>query len=114
MSWPRTLSEVTTAMCDVVLVRAMKNALPPTSAAMKHGMRTVARMKPRVRTRSMYSRLAMSQMLCMDLASGFGELGCSLHRGDEDLFERGLDDLEASDVGAASDSIGEQRLCVFG
>src|SRR5581483_3260822 len=101
-------------MCELVLVRVMKNALPPTSAAMKHGMRTVARMKPLVRTRSMYSRLAMSQILCMDLASGFGELGSSLHGGDEDLFERGLNDFETSDVGAARDGFGEQRLRVVG
>src|ERR1700733_12410862 len=99
MSWPRVLSEVTTAMCEVLLVFVAKYALPPTSAAIRHGMRTVASMKPRVRTRSMYSRLAMSQTLCMDLASGFDELGRSLHGGDEDLFERGLDDFEACDVG---------------
>jgi hypothetical protein len=110
MSWPSVRSEVTTAMCDVVLVRAMKNALPPTSAAMKHGMSTVARMKPLVRTRSMYSRLAMSQMLCMNLASGLGELGSSLHRGDKDLFESGLDDLEPCDVRAARNSFSEKRL----
>src|SRR6185437_1316388 len=101
-------------MWDVVLVRAMKNALPPTSAAMRTGMSTVARMKPLVRTRSMYSRLAMSQMLCMDLASGLGELGGALYGGNENLFERGLDDLEARDVGAARDGLCEHRLRAFG
>src|ERR1700761_2387970 len=113
MSWPRVRSEVTTAMCELVLVRDMKYALPPISAAIRHGMSTVARMKPRVRTRSIYSRLAMSQMLCMDLASGFDELGCALYGGDENLFERGLDDLEACDVGAARYGLDEQRLRVF-
>src|SRR5580658_4287669 len=114
MSWPSVRSVVTTAMCELVLVRDMKYALPPMRAAIRHGMSTVARMKPRVRTRSMYSRFAMSQTLCMDFASGLDELGCSLHRGDEDLFERGLDDLEASNVCTARDGLDEERLGVFG
>src|SRR5580658_5912042 len=104
MSWPSVRSVVTTAMCELVLVRDMKYALPPMRAAIRHGMRTVARMKPRVRTRSMYSRFAMSQTLCMNLASGLGELRRSFYGGDEDLFECGLKDLKAGDVCASRDS----------
>ena len=43
-----------------------------------------------VRTRSRYSRFAMSQTLCIDFAS-YGVF-------DEDLFECGLHDLEAGDA----------------
>ena len=58
--------------------------------------------KALVRTRSRYSRFAMSQTLCIDFASyGF----------DEDLFERGLHDLEAGDA-RFGDGLGEQRLRV--
>src|SRR6185437_7099253 len=67
------------------------------------GKRIVKKRKAFVRMRSRYSRFAISQTLCIDLASNFFY---------EYLFERRFLNLEAVDTGAALDSIGEQRLRV--
>src|SRR5665213_2880400 len=63
----------------------------------------VKKRKALVRMRSRYSRFAMSQTLCIDLASNF------LY---EYLFERRFLHLEAVDACTALDSIGKQRLGV--
>ena len=58
-------------------------------APMRTGMRMVVMRKALVRTRSRYSRFAMSQTLCIDFASyGF----------DKYLFKRRLHDFEAGDA----------------
>ena len=66
-------------------------------------MRMVMMRKLFARMRSRYSRFAMSQMLSIDIVS-YGL--------DEDLFEGGLHDFEASDAGAVLDGRGEERLSV--
>src|SRR6202034_3653870 len=67
------------------------------------GMRTVMRRKLLARMRSRYSRLAMSQILCIDILSyGF----------DEDLLERGLHDFEAGDSRATLGGRGKEWLSV--
>ena len=57
--------------------------------------------KTLARTRSRYSRFAMSQMLSIDIFS-YGL--------DEDLFEGGLHDFETGDAGAALNCSGEEGL----
>ena len=89
----------------------LTKALPKINPPMMSGIMTVVMRKPRVRMRSMYSRRAMSQTLCIEAASvGLVELGhgefaailagqCLLDLLDEDLFEGGFHHLEARDAG---------------
>src|SRR5215475_10240828 len=71
--------------------------IPP---PMSRGIRRVEMRKALVRTRSRYSRFAMSQTLCIDAVSyGF----------DEDLFEGWFHHFEASDAGTG-DGLGKKRL----
>src|SRR5690242_13109698 len=74
--------------------------MPP---PMSRGMRMVEKRKALVRTRSRYSRFAMSQILRIDFASDLF---------DKYLFQRGLHHLEAADAGFG-DGRGEQRLTVI-
>src|ERR1700761_3785280 len=79
---------------------------------MRSGMRMFATRNALVRMRSRYSRLAMSQMLCIDVNScrlrGLRRFGYLF---DEDLFQRRLHDFEASNAGF-DDCRGEESLCV--
>ena len=98
--------------------------LPTMPPPMSSGMRMVVMRKALVRMRSRYSRLAMSQTLCMGFAPAMARFEVDGGRRsqcldafatdlfDEDLFEGGLHDLEAGDAGAGADGIGEQRLGV--
>src|SRR5271157_2730007 len=98
-------------MCDVDLAlppAMMEPTMPP---PMRTGMRIVEMRKALVRTRSRYSRFAMSQTLCIDFASGNSFLGFRCYFFDKDLFERGLHDFEASDAGTG-DGCGEEGLAV--
>src|SRR5262245_41682847 len=85
----------------------MDPAMPPT---MSTGIMMVETRKALVRTRSRYSRLAMSQMLRIDLFSGeFSGFRCYLF--DEDLFERWLGHFKPGDM-CFGDGRSEQRLGV--
>src|SRR5438045_3226740 len=73
--------------------------MPP---PIRMGIMRVEMRKALVRTRSRYSRFAISQTLRIDLISyGFNK----------DLFESGFLYFEASDA-RSCDGFGEQRLCV--
>ena len=52
-------------MCEVDLERVLSRMLVMMPPPISTGIRTVEMMKALVRTRSRYSRLAMSQTLCM-------------------------------------------------
>src|SRR5258708_7462870 len=90
-------------MCEVDLALPpvmMEPAIPP---PIRTGMRMVEMRKALVRTRSRYSRFAMSQTLCIDFAS-YGL--------DKDLFKSGLHDFEAGDAGLGN-SLSEESLAVI-
>src|ERR1700733_12654830 len=76
---------------------------------MKSGIRIVAMRNALVRMRSRYSRLAMSQMLCIDFLSGLDGSVALGYFFDEDLFEGRLHHFEAGDAGGR-DCCGEESL----
>src|SRR5271163_2262638 len=106
------VSDETMAMCAEDFVRDARYPLPKTKPPMRSGIRMVATRNALVRMRSRYSRLAMSQMLCIDVNScrlrGLRRFGYLF---DEDLFQRRLHHFEASDAGF-DDCRGEERLRV--
>ena len=72
-SW---VSEETTAKWVSGFSFEPKNMLTKMNTAMRNGIMIVVMRKPRVRIRSMYSRRAMSQTLCIEAVSvGLVELG---------------------------------------
>src|SRR5580704_13940865 len=80
----------TMVMCEVdfaLLPETMEPTMPP---PISRGMRIVEMRKALVRTRSRYSRFAMSQTLCIDFAS-YGL--------NENLFQGWFHHFEASDAG---------------
>src|SRR5690242_8012886 len=81
--------------CEPVITATI---MPP---VIRTGINTVEKMNDRVRTRSRYSRFAMSQTLRIDLASNLF---------DKDLFQRWLLHLEPVDARASLHSVGQQRL----
>src|SRR5260370_24235081 len=98
-------------MCDVDLAlppEMTEKAMPP---PMSNGMRMVEMRKALVRTRSRYSRFAMSQTLCIDFASVNRFPGFCCYFFDKDLFEGGFHDFEAGDAGLG-DGLGEEVLDV--
>src|SRR5579871_5652520 len=80
----------TMVMCEVDFALPPARMEPTIPPPINSGMRMVERRKARVRTRSRYSRFAMSQTLCIDFAS-YGL--------DEDLFQGWFHHFEASDAG---------------
>src|SRR5664280_356738 len=118
-------SELTMAMWVPGSDFELTKALPNSNAPMMSGIMTVVMRNPRVRTRSTYSRRAMSQTLCIEAAFvGMVELGhgewvaildgrCLLDLFDEDLFQSGFHHLEARDAGVC-DGLCQQGLGVFG
>ncbi len=82
----------TMVMCEVDLALPPQTMEPTMPPPISTGMRIVEMRKALVRTRSRYSRFAMSQTLCIDFAS-YGL--------DEDLFQGWLHDFEAGDAGFA-------------
>ena len=89
------------------LVRCARYPLPKPRPPSSTGIRMVAMMKARVRMRSRYSRLLISQVLRRGL--GIDVFSYSL---DEDLFEGGLGDFKAGDAGAVGDGVVEDELGV--
>src|ERR1035437_4035661 len=112
------VSEETTAMCVSEFALEPRKMLPKMNPAMMTGIITVVMTNPRVRMRSMYSRRAISQTLCIEVAPRrfadfvHGRFAINLHRRaladflDKDVFERGFRHLEARDA-RASDILGE-------
>ena len=89
-------------MCEVdfaLLPETIEPTMPPPIST---GMRMVEMRKALVRTRSRYSRFAMSQTLCIDFAS-YGL--------NENLFQGWFHHFEASDAGFR-DGFGQQGLGV--
>src|SRR5947209_8448094 len=92
----------TMVMCEVDLVLLPATMEPTMPPPISSGMRRVEMRNALVRTRSRYSRFAMSQTLCIDAVSyGF----------DKDLFEGGFHEFEAGDA-CSRDGLCEKRLCV--
>src|SRR5258707_208486 len=98
-------------MCDVDLALPLEMTEKATPPPMSNGMRMVEMRKALVRTRSRYSRFAMSQTLCIDFASGDSFRRFRRHFFDKDLFEGGFHDFEAGDAGLG-DGLGEEGLAV--
>src|ERR1700744_2708777 len=73
-------------------------------------MSTVAMRKLLARTRSRYSRFAISQTLCIDSASCLCIAEACADVFDEDLFQCGFHDFKAVDVSTACDGLGKNLL----
>src|SRR5260370_42421618 len=101
----------TMVMCDVDLALPLVMTEPAMPPPMSNGMRMVEMRKALVRTRSRYSRFAMSQTLCIDFASVNRFPGFCCYFFDKDLFEGGFHDFEAGNAGLG-DGLGEEGLAV--
>src|SRR5215472_905185 len=87
-------------MCDVGLDLCPRTTDPTIPPPISSGIRSVEIRKALVRTRSRYSRFAMSQTLCIDPVS---------YRLNKDLFECRLHDLKSCNPRLAN-GCSEQRL----
>src|ERR1700727_1565157 len=89
-------------MCEVDFALLPARIDPTIPPPISSGIRIVEMRKALVRTRSRYSRFAMSHTLCIDFIS------YSLNK---NLFQRWLHHLKTGDAGFGN-SIGQKRLSI--
>src|ERR1700722_11246357 len=97
-------------MCDVVFDFAASVATPNSPPPISSGIKIVAIKNPLVLIRSVYSRFAISQTLCIDDTSSFLVTKTRAHAFNKDLFQRRLLHIEPMNHGAPRLPLGPHLL----